>query len=171
MGTIQYVLFFFYRKSGQLREFKNELVYNLNNIGEIERLAPLGLRESLASSLFTTRDYELNNILETAKRKFLDPNLDIRREALEKLWDSWGRLKTLGDGVDKKATITALLDQVAGNSLLILRAELEKETKALTEIGNKFQIRHSEKTQEKLQTALFIWIKSFLYFSNLNSRN
>jgi len=88
-------------------------------------------------------------MLETARRKFLDPNESARREALEKLWDAWERIKTIG-GVDKKSGIATLLDQAAETNDTKFRKMLEEEAKKLTDIGNTFQIRHSETNQELL---------------------
>ena len=129
---------------------RNGLAYELTEYGHIERLAPPVLREELASGQFPTGDAELDRMLETARRKFCDPNEAIRREALESLWDAWERLKTLGDGSDKKTQITSLLDQTAGSSASKFRKALEREANELTKIGNNFQIRHSERNQERL---------------------
>ena len=129
---------------------RNGLAYELTEHGHIERLAPPVLREELASGQFPTGDAELDRMLETARRKFCDPNEAIRREALESLWDAWERLKTLGDGSDKKTQITSLLDQTAGSSASKFRKALEREANELTKIGNNFQIRHSERNQERL---------------------
>ena len=129
---------------------RNGLAYELTEHGYIERLAPPVLREELASAEFRTGDAELDRILETARCKFLNPNEAIRREALDSLWDAWERLKTLGDWSDKKDQINSLLDQTAGSSASKFREALEREAKELTRIGNKFQIRHSEKNQERI---------------------
>ncbi len=129
---------------------RNGLAYELTWQGEIERLAPSVLREELASIEFSTGDAELNRMLDVAKRKFSDSDEAIRREALESLWDAWERLKTLGDGSDKKAQITSRLDRTAGPSSPKFRESLEREAKELTKIGNRFQIRHSETDQEPL---------------------
>ena len=51
-------------------------------------------------------------MLETARRKFLDPDEAIRREALEKLWDAFERIKTVGPGTDKAAKAEAMLDRM-----------------------------------------------------------
>jgi hypothetical protein len=126
---------------------RNGLAYQLNGEGMIERLAPPVLRESLSGVTFQTGDVLLDEMLETARRKFLDPDSAVRREALEKLWDAWERLKTVEAGVDKKAQVTALLDRTAGKEDTKFRAVLETEAKALTEIGNSLQIRHSETHQ------------------------
>ena len=129
---------------------RNGLAYELTEHGYIERLAPPVLREELASAPFYTGDAELDRMLETARRKFLNRNEAIRREALESLWDAWERLKTVGDGSDKKAQVMSLLDQAAGSSSPKFRETLEMEANGLTKIGNNFLIRHSERNQERL---------------------
>ncbi len=129
---------------------KNGLAYQLTEEGRIERLAPSILREELAGAQFRTPDGELNRLLETARRKFLNSNETIRREALEALWDGWERLKTLGSGKDKKSQVGSLLNGVAGASSPKFREALDRDGNDLTWIGNNLQIRHSETTQERL---------------------
>ena len=77
----------------------------------------------------------------------------MRLEALEAIWDAWERLKTLGTGGNKKIQVKSLLDQTAGSSSPQFRAKLEQEAKELTQIGNGFQIRHSETSQEPLSKS------------------
>ena len=96
---------------------------------------------------------ELNRLLSTAQRKFLNPNQEIRREGLEALWDAWERLKTLDGQGDKKARIKAMLDVTAGASSPIFRDAVEREAIELTDIGNSLRIRHSETSQEILATS------------------
>jgi AbiJ N-terminal domain 4 len=131
---------------------RNGLAYELTSGGTITRLAPTVLREELASAQFQTGDAELDRLLETARRKFLNPDEATRREALETLWDAWERLKTLGAGADKKAQTTALLDAVSGE-LPRFREALEREAKELTWLGNNLRIRHSETSQERLSRS------------------
>ena len=52
-------------------------------------MAPTGLQEALASTVFNTGDQVLDRLLETAREKFLNRSLDVRKEGLEKLWDAW----------------------------------------------------------------------------------
>ncbi|MGH6881758.1 MAG: AbiJ-NTD4 domain-containing protein [Hypericibacter sp.] len=128
---------------------RNGLVFELGEDGHIIRLAPPVLGEVLSRASFRTGDDELDHLLEKSRRKFLDSDLTIRREALEALWDAWERLKTLG-GVDKKTGITTLLDAAAGSSSPKFRAAIEQEAVALTNLGNQLRIRHSETDREPI---------------------
>ena len=130
---------------------RNGLAYTLIAEGRVERLGPPILREEMVSTQFETGDSELDHILESARRKFLNPHEDIRREALLELWDAWERLKTTGQGADKKDQITALLNDAAGTVYPKFRQLLEKEALELTSIGNNHQIRHTEIWQEKVE--------------------
>ena len=132
---------------------RNGLAYTLTSEGRVERPGPPVLREELASTEFVTGNSELDRLLESARRKFLSPNEEIRREALLELWDAWERLKTTGVGPNKKDQITSLLDDAAGSALPKFRARLETEALELTSIGNSHQIRHTEVTQEKIENG------------------
>ena len=132
---------------------RNGLVYELMDAGTVQRRAPIVLHEPLVRSAFNTGDSDLDGMLEAARTKFLDPDEPVRREALEKLWDAWERVKTVEPGTDKKQQATALLDRVAGSHSSTFRQKLEEEATALTSIGNSLQIRHSETSQEPLQTS------------------
>jgi hypothetical protein len=115
--------------------------FEINSSGQVQRLGPPILRESLASAVFSSGDLDLDRLLETARRKFQDPDLIIRTEALEKLWDAWERLKTILPG-DKKTSVKALLDAAVAEPTL--RDRVEGEARELTDIGNNFMIRHTE---------------------------
>lgn len=110
--------------------------------GEVTRMAPTGLQEALAEAVFKTGDSELDRLLETAREKFLNKSLDVRKEGLEKLWDAWERLKTVEPGKDKLAQVTAILDKAANER--VLRERLDIEAKELNFIGNNLMIRHTE---------------------------
>ncbi len=129
---------------------RNGLAYQLMDEGHIERLLPPVLREELTSAHFHTGDSELDRMLETARSKLHNPGPTTRREALKALWDAWERLKTTGNGQDKKTQVKNLLDATAGPSSPQFRCILEQEAKELTRIGNDLLIRHSETTKEPL---------------------
>ena len=132
---------------------RNGLAFELTGAGEIQRLAPLVLREALIQTVFATGNSDLDTMLESARQKFLDPDEAVRREALEKLWDAWERVKTVEPGQDKRARVKALMDRAAGSDGSKFRETLETEARELTTIGNSFQIRHSETTQEPLNSS------------------
>ncbi|MEX1013650.1 MAG: hypothetical protein WDZ80_00630, partial [Candidatus Paceibacterota bacterium] len=121
---------------------RNGIAYELQDNGKIIRLAPLVLHEDLIKSKFNTSDRTLNMMLEECRTKFLDPNIFVRREALERLWDSWERIKTLENPSNKKDSIKIILDKAASEPNF--RSILENEASSLTYIGNNFHIRHSE---------------------------
>ena len=131
---------------------RNGVAFNLTNQGRIERLIPEPLGIALRQSVFRTGDTELNDLLETARRKMLLPNEGEHRDALEKLWDAWERLKTIEDS-DKAKGAAIMLDKAAGASHPNLRDLLEEEAKSLTGAGNRLRIRHSETNQERLETS------------------
>jgi hypothetical protein len=80
---------------------RNGLVFELTAQGAIERLAPPVLQETLTSATFATGDALLDGMLEDARRKYMSPDEPVRREALEKLWDAFERIKTLEPGAGK----------------------------------------------------------------------
>ena len=102
----------------------NGMAFELKQ-GEVMRMAPTGLQEALAETIFRTGDKILDDLLETARQKFLNRELTLRRESLEKLWDAWERLKPIEPGKDKKAQATALLDKASNNPSL--QEQLQKE--------------------------------------------
>ena len=128
---------------------RNGIAYKLIEEGCIERLVPPVFRDTLADTNLETGETEFDRLLSTAKEKFIDPDPDTRREALEPLWDAWERLKTI-DQDDKKSGITAILDATAGSESPKFRGALKEEATTLTEIGNSLRIRHSETSQEQL---------------------
>jgi hypothetical protein len=60
-------------------------------------------------------------------------------------------LKTIEPGKGKKISVEALLNKAA--SELNFRERLNKEAHELTDIGNKFRIRHSETNQAPLELS------------------
>ena len=120
---------------------RNGMAFELKQ-GQVTRMAPTGLQEALAETVFHTGDKALDGLLEDARRKLLSRDLEVRRESLGKLWDAWERLKTIEPGKDKRVKATALLAKASIEPSF--RERLEKEARELTDIGNKFMIRHTE---------------------------
>jgi len=131
---------------------RNGLAYELQEDGTIVRLAPPILLEELTAAVFESGDSILDRMLADARNKFVNPNVKVRREALEKLWDAWERLKSLEDPANKRNSIGRLLDWAASEPNF--RKVLENEAKALTDIGNTFHIRHFETDKTEIQGSL-----------------
>jgi hypothetical protein len=90
---------------------------------------------------FSTGDPGLDELLDTAITKYKLHDVREQKDALEKIWDAWERLKTLETG-DKKSGAKALLDKAASEPTF--RSILEDESRILNNIGNGFRIRHHE---------------------------
>jgi len=155
-------LLLFDQKSGEQqylrgvnRLFKrNRLAFELQGDGKVVRLEPVVLREALSSAFFQSKDQELNRLLELAREKFRDPDVSIRREAVEKLWGAWERLKTLEPGPNKKKQIETLLEKAIPQSEF--RECVNQEAIKLTKIGNDFTIRHTETNKIVLSESEFL---------------
>ena len=128
----------------------NGLAYQLTEEGRIERLLDPVLRETLANQEYNTGDSEIDDLLNKSKLKFLDPNAETRREALESLWDAWEKFKSLEGQGDVRAGARILLDAAAGPDAPKFREALEREASELRDIGNKHGIRHRNMDQERL---------------------
>jgi len=145
---------------------RNGLMYEIKEDGNIIRIPPLVVNDLLKNTPFNTGDHELNSMLATACNRYLDPNIDIRRESLEKLWDAWERIKTLLPGKDKKSSTESLLEKASSEEHF--RELLNKEAIELTRIGNDFQIRHSETTKIPVKISDHIDYLFHRLFSMIN---
>ena len=64
---------------------RNGLVYELRPEGHIERLVPPEMRDLLEAARTRSGDAQLEQMLEAALQKFVDPDEEVRREALKDL--------------------------------------------------------------------------------------
>ncbi len=128
---------------------RNGLAYQLDNDGSIKRLSPPIIGKQFESLRFDTGDSKLNEILEDARKKYFSPNPSVHKEAVERLWDAWERLKTLEKPSNKKESVKQILDKAASETSF--RKLIEEEAKKLTDIGNEFHIRHSEINQTEIE--------------------
>ncbi|WP_208281377.1 AbiJ-NTD4 domain-containing protein [Massilia oculi] len=123
---------------------RNGLAYELGTDGQVRRVLPAVLGEALTRTCFHTGDRTLDVMLEESRTKFSDPDPLVRREALERLFDCWERIKSLAD-TNKAKSIKIILDRAAPESAF--RAVLEKDARELTEIGNSHLLRRHETSQ------------------------
>ncbi|HDR9501205.1 TPA: hypothetical protein QDC06_004499, partial [Burkholderia cepacia] len=92
---------------------RNGLAYEMLSSGRIVRILPPVLGDELKRTMFCSGDRLLDNMLEECRVKFSDRNPLVRREALERLWDAWERLKSLADPTDKRQSVKMILDSAA----------------------------------------------------------
>jgi len=132
---------------------RNHLAYELQPNGEVRRLLPPVLREAMAASEFRTEDADLNRLLQTARRRFSDPDFHVRYDALRDLWDAFERLKTLEPPRDDvRRSSMALINRSSREPRF--REMLESEMRVeLNDFGNGFFIRHANAEQVRLQTS------------------
>lgn len=94
-------------------------------------------------------DQTLNELIRKAKDEYIKSDV---YNAIQTLWDIFERIKTLLVPENKKKSTNNLIEHV-GNKLFLDNKEasqhtvdlLDKEFKTLTECGNKYNIRHSER--------------------------
>lgn len=133
---------------------RNGIVYDLQENGQIIRLMPPVLEEMLSMKFFDTGDTILDQMLEESRLKFLNRDPKVRREAVERLWDCWERLKSLENPQNKKESITTLISKAANDPAFVKL--LDDEARSLTEIGNSFHIRHSEVNQSAITDSTHV---------------
>ena len=97
---------------------------------------------------------QLDGLLEAARTKFGDPDVTVRGEALEKLWDAWERLKTIEHGSNKSQQVTALLTNAVPEPNF--RGKIDAEAHVLTGMGNEFTIRHFETNKQPLAESEYV---------------
>ncbi len=92
----------------------------------------------------TTKDNDLNSLIDDAKERYLKPN--DQSVALEKLWDAFERMKTYYDN-NKRKSAEILVNRMATD----LEATcINQEFEELTRIGNSYRIRHHETDKRSL---------------------
>lgn len=141
---------------------RNGIAYFLSEGGKISRVMAKEFQQILKHT-FSTTDSTLNDLLAEATESILLPRAADRMRAVERLWDAFERAKTFY-GANKKVSATQLISLVAnGNS--VLEAYLTTEAATLTDIGNKFQIRHFETDKQPITDIRHV---DYLFFRMLS---
>jgi len=117
------------------------LAYEMTPNLQIERLAAPETERIMDALRPNTSDATLDDLIAEGRNLFRSRDANERQRALEKLWDGFERLKSVDVPEDKKSSVQALLAHIADDEL---RDVVEEEMRALTKIGNEFQIRHWE---------------------------
>lgn len=107
-----------------------------------------------------TSDSTFNDLIAKSKDFFIKGD---KQTALEKIWDAFERIKTF-NGITKKNFVA----EIFSNNLSIDDNDINDEFKALTNIGNNYQIRHYETNKKPITNDKE---KEYLYFRMLSLIN
>ena len=105
-----------------------------------------------------TIDQELNILIEEAKKRFENPK--DKQIALEKLWDSFERIKTYFDH-NKSKSAEELVKLISSDFDYEF---IKSEFQSLTTIGNDYRIRHHETNRKDIKDIRHV---EYLFFRML----
>lgn len=125
------------------------LAFEMEADGSVRRLLPAPLRSAIAETEFATGDPATDDLLARAAALLASRDPDAHQDAVEKLWDAFERIKTLHPG-HKKQSSEALLAAAHAPDSPTFNTAIEAEFRALTDLGNKLRIRHSETDKEAI---------------------
>jgi hypothetical protein len=131
---------------------RNGIALQQQSDGRVVRVGTVAANVVTRSPLPASGDARLDEKVVTALRKYQDPDIAVRREALEALWDAFERVKTVIDPTDKKRSAAALIALMVKDPAS--RQAVADEFFALTSLGNDFQIRHHEVRKSAVEPAI-----------------
>lgn len=123
---------------------KTGLLYSLSSSGEVERVLVNDIMSTeVVETVLSVQEAGIKELLQEAIDLHRSHSPNAARDATEKLWDAFERLKTYYQNLDKaKSSEKIISDMACGvedyNNLF------EEEFRKLTKIGNDFRIRHHE---------------------------
>ena len=119
------------------------LLYQLTTNLEVERIEETAiLSEKIEKDIQAIKELGLHELLIMAVQKHKSPYPNDQKDAVEKIWDAFERLKTYYTNKSKRESA----DQIIGD----MSAEMMSTSNSLhriqilTEIGNNYRIRHHE---------------------------
>lgn len=120
------------------------LLYILNNKKQVERIVQNSpLSKEVETSISTITEDETRKLLQEAIDLHKSPYPNAPRDAAEKIWDAFERLKTYYTELNKKQSAEKIVNDMSNNKPDFIEL-FNSEFKTLTDIGNKFCIRHHE---------------------------
>ena len=123
---------------------KTGLLYELNTDLQVERIVENSpLTPAVESAIAAVKEAGARELLQEAILLHRSPYPADIRDAVEKLWDAYERLKTYYTTMNKaKSAEKIVIDMAAGQAPYVTL--FDTEFRALTKIGNDFRIRHHE---------------------------
>ena len=120
------------------------LLYELTDEKIIERIvenSPLTME--IENAFAAVDEKGTRELLKDAVALYKTPNPTARQDSVEKIWDALERLKTYYTTLDKKYSLEKIVNDMV-NGIDNFADLFNAEFKALTDIGNKYRIRHHE---------------------------
>ena len=123
---------------------KTGLLYELNTDLQVERIVENSpLTPAVESAIAAVKEAGARELLQEAILLHRSPYPADIRDAVEKLWDAYERLKTYYTTMNKaKSAEKIVIDMAAGQAPYVTL--FDTEFRALTKIGNDYRIRHHE---------------------------
>ncbi len=123
---------------------KTGLLYKLNENFEIERVEEISIiSEEIEENVTLIKEPGLKDLMQTAIKKHKSPYPEDQKDAVEKIWDALERLKTYYTTMDKKGSVSKIINDIAGGNPNYINL-FDTEFNALKDIGNNYRIRHHE---------------------------
>lgn len=123
---------------------QSKLNFIISDCGMIEQIVKHEvLNNIIVEGIGAIKEVGLRDLLDQAVALHQRADDSSHKEAMEKIWDALERLKTYYTGMDKKASATKIVTDMAGGQADYIEL-FNAEFKALTDIGNNFRIRHHE---------------------------
>lgn len=123
---------------------KTGLQYILTDNKCIERIvdnnAVFEVAEEIVRDL---KEQGAKDLIKEALQLYKSPRPESRRDAMEKIWDAFERVKTYYTDLNKKQSTQKIIKDIADGNDAYCEL-IEKEYRELTDIGNTFRIRHHE---------------------------
>lgn len=140
---------------------KTGLLYHLTNKLEVERDEESAiLSEEIENNIKSVTEQGLRDLLLLAVKKHKSPYPDDQKDAVEKIWDAFERLKTYYKDMTKRGSADKIVHDMSKCQTDYIKL-FDSEFKELTDIGNNFRIRHHETNKIDITD-----IKYYDYFFN-----
>lgn len=140
---------------------KTGLLYHLNTNLQVERIVEYSpLTPAVESAIATLSEPGSRDLLQEAILLHRSHHPADIRDAVEKLWDAYERLKTYYTTMDKKSSANKIVLDISGGPNKYFDV-LNKEFSDLTKIGNDFRIRHHEMDKVEITD-----VRHYDYFFN-----
>ena len=123
---------------------KTHLAYRLTDNLQIERIEDASvLTDKIEQDIEQIKEPGLKELLMEAIQKHKSPYPQDQKDAVEKIWDAFERMKTYYGNLSKKDSADAIIRDMANNREEYIDL-FKTEFRSLTDIGNGFCIRHHE---------------------------